>query len=137
MAEVTFVQDGVDRVREAVDSIDSEFQRVQKRLQAQRRSIEKRISKQRSEIEKRTRKEVKRLQTEIRKNPVVKRAQSIADDASRQVEQGVERFLGTFQIASKSDVQRIDRKLAQLRKQLKALESKKKAPASSAPSASA
>jgi len=132
MAEASFVQDGVDRVREAVDSIDGEFQRVQKRIQAQRKSFEKRVNKQRSEIEKRTRKEVKRLQTEIRKNPVVKRAQSIADDATRQVEQGVDRFLGTFQIASKSDVQRIDRKLTQLRRQLKALESTKKAPSASA-----
>jgi polyhydroxyalkanoate synthesis regulator phasin len=132
MAEASFVQDGVDRVREAVDSIDGEFQRVQKRIQAQRKSFEKRINKQRSEIEKRTRKEVKRLQTEIRKNPVVKRAQTIADDATRQVEQGVERFLGTFQIASKSDVQRIDRKLTQLKRQLKALETRKKAPAATA-----
>ena len=132
MAEASFVQDGVDRVREAVDSIDGEFQRVQKRIQAQRKAFEKRVVRQRTEIEKRTRKEVKRIQTEIRKNPVMKRAQSIADDATRQVEQGVERFLGTFQIASKSDVQRIDRKLTQLKKQLKVLETTKKAPAATA-----
>ena len=132
MAEASFVQDGVDRVREAVDSIDGEFQRVQKRIQAQRKAFEKRVVRQRTEIEKRTRKEVKRIQTEIRKNPVMKRAQSIADDATRQVEQGVERFLGTFQIASKSDVQRIDRKLTQVKKQLKALETTKKAPAATA-----
>ena len=132
MAEASFVQDGVDRVREAVDSIDGEFQRVQKRIQAQRKAFEKRVVRQRTEIEKRTRKEVKRIQTEFRKNPVMKRAQSIADDATRQVEQGVERFLGTFQIASKSDVQRIDRKLTQLKKQLKVLETTKKAPAATA-----
>jgi hypothetical protein len=132
MAEASFVQDGVDRVREAVDSIDGEFQRVQKRIQAQRKAFEKRVVRQRTEIEKRTRKEVKRIQTEFRKNPVMKRAQSIADDATRQMEQGVERFLGTFQIASKSDVQRIDRKLTQLKKQLKVLETTKKAPAATA-----
>jgi hypothetical protein len=132
MAEASFVQDGVDRVREAVDSIYGEFQRVQKRIQAQRKAFEKRVVRQRTEIEKRTRKEVKRIQTEFRKNPVMKRAQSMADDATRQVEQGVERFLGTFQIASKSDVQRIDRKLTQLKKQLKVLETTKKAPAATA-----
>jgi deoxyadenosine/deoxycytidine kinase len=134
MAELSFVQDGADRVREAVDSIDSEFQKVQKRVQARRKSLEKRLSAQRKDIEKRARKEVKRLQTEFQKNPVVKRAQSIADDASRQVEQGVERFLGTFQIASKSDVKRLDRKLNQIGKKLKDLEGRKKAPRASAAS---
>ena len=123
MSEQTnFVQDGVDRVRGAFENLDDEFQRVQKQIQNRRKTIEKRIAGQRKDFEKRTRKEVKRIQTEVRKNPVVKRAESIADDASRQLEQGVDRILAAFQIASRSDLDKIDRKLGKINRKLREIE---------------
>ena len=122
MEEQSFVQDGVDRFNDAVRSLDAEFQRVQKQLRSRRRSFEKRITGGRRDFERRTRKQVKRLRTELRKNPVVKRAQSLQDDVSRQIEDSVDRLLGVLQIASKNDFERLDRKLSQLNRKLKELE---------------
>ena len=135
MAEQTnLVQEGVDRLNGAFESIDGEIQRVQRELSARRRSIEKRLSSQRKSVEKRTRKEVKRLQSEFRKNPLVKRAESLRKDATKQIESGLDEFLGLFQIASKSDMNRLDRKLTTLSRRLKELEKARKANGATIPS---
>lgn len=122
MAQANVFQEGVDRVRDAFGTLEDEFQRAQKRLRARRRSIEKRVEKQlsqgRKDLEKRTRK----LRDGLRKNPALKRLESWRRDATRQIEQGVESVLATLQIASKGDLQRIDRKLNQLNRKMKDLE---------------
>lgn len=124
-------QEGVDRVREALGSIEGEVQRVQKdvrkELQARRKALEKRINANRSDLEKRT----KKFRTEIQKNATVKRLDTLRRDASRQIEDGVESVLGALQIASKGDVQRIDRKLNQLNRKLKDVERSRQAKRSS------
>ena len=109
-------------VQESVDRINGEFERVQKRIRAQRRSFEKQIADSRKSFEKRTRKQAKRFRSELRKSPTVKRAQRLQRQASRRVEDAVDRVLGIFQIASKSDVDRIDRKLNQISRKLKEIE---------------
>lgn len=126
MAQENLVQEGVDRIGDAVRSIDDEFQRVQKRIRTQRRNIEKQLNEGRRSFEKRTRKQAKRVRAELRKSPYIKRAQRIQKDASRALEDAVERVLGTFQIASKADVDRIDRKLTQLNRKLRELEKARK-----------
>ena len=123
MAEqASLVQDGVDRINEAFRSIDGEFQRVQKDLSARRNSIEKRFKKNRKTIEKQSRKEVNRLRAEFRKSPAVKRAETLRKDINKQLESGMDNILGLFQIASKSDMGRIDRKLNALSRQIKEIE---------------
>jgi ribosomal protein L16 Arg81 hydroxylase len=116
------VQESVDRVREAFGSIEDEAQRVQKRVQKElktrRRDLEKQLNSNRKDFEKRTRK----VRTEIRKNATFKRLESLRKDVTKQLEGGVENVLGSFSIASKTDVQRIDRKLSQLNKKLKEME---------------
>jgi hypothetical protein len=116
------VQESVDRVREAFGSIEDEAQRVQKRVQKElktrRKDLEKQLSSSRKDFEKRTRK----LRTEIRKNTAFKRLESLRKDVTKQVEGGVDNVLNAFSIASKTDVQRIDRKLNQLNKKLKQME---------------
>lgn len=121
MAEETFVQEGVDRVQDAVRNMEKEARRLQKRVQTQRRSLERRVSAERKRAEKR----VSQLVKDLRKNDVVKRVEAFQKDASRQVERQVENLLGAFQIASKSDVRRIDRKLSQLNKKLREIEKSK------------
>jgi 23S rRNA pseudoU1915 N3-methylase RlmH len=127
--QANFVQEGVDRVREAVSSIESDFQRVQKRvekqLNARRKSIEKQVKARRKNIERRTQKQVRRLRTELKKNPYVKRAQGVMDDATKQWESGVDSVLGALQVASRRDVTRIDRKLNQINRKLRDLEKAK------------
>ena len=120
--QVNIVQEGVDRFNAAFERIDDERLRLQKQLQSRRKSFEKQITSGRRDFEKRTRKQVKRLRTELRRYPVVKRVERLQADARRQIETGVDRFLGTFQIASKSDLDRIDRKLDRISRKLKDFE---------------
>ncbi len=132
--EASIVQDGIDRFRDAFGNIEDEFERVQKRIRIRRRKLEKsvqssrkdfgkRVESGRKDFEKRTRK----LRTEVRKNPTFKRLDDIRKDATKRYEEGVETLLNTLQVASKGDVQRIDRKISQLSKKLKEMERAKKA----------
>lgn len=137
MAQQNFVQEGVDRVRETVESIEDDLgkarTRVRKQIQARTRVFEK----QRKNFEKQAQKRVDRLRREINKNPYVKRAQDAWEDASKQVERGVDTVLGVLQVASKSDLQRIDRKLNQINKKLREIENAKRPkPVAKAPQAS-
>ena len=118
MARENIVQEGVDRVREAVSSIEHDFQRVQKR-------VEKQVKTRRKSFEKQTQAQVKRLRSEFRKNPYVKRAQGVVEDATKQLEQAIDGVLEVLQLASRRDVDRIDRKLSQINKKLRALEKTK------------
>ena len=120
--QASLVQEGVDRFNAAFERIDEERLRLQKQVNARRKSIEKQITSGRKDFEKRTRKQVKRLRTELRRYPLVKRAERLQLDARRQIEEGVDRFLGVFQIASKSDLDRIDRKLDRISRKLKDIE---------------
>jgi hypothetical protein len=123
MTEQTrFVNEGMDRVTSVFRSLDGELRRVQKQIQTRRRSLEKQLTSGRRDIERQTRKQVKRLQTELRKNPLLKRAQSLRTDVARQIDAAVERVLGTLQIATKNDLDRIDRKLGVLTRKLKELD---------------
>ena len=111
-------QEGIDRFREMFGTFESEFERVQKDLRARRRLFERRLDAGRKDIEKRARK----VRKELRKNPTFKRIDNLRRDATRQLEQGAETVLNALKIASKGDVRRIDRKLAQLNRKLKELE---------------
>lgn len=118
MAQANIVETGVDRFREVIGSLDDGIQKLQKRVATRRRALERRITSERKNLEKRAQ---KRLQV-LRKSGFVKRAQSLREDASRQLEEGVENLLGALQIASKSDVERIDRKLSTISRKVKELE---------------
>ena len=127
--QANFVQEGVDRLREAVSSIEGDLERMQDRVQEEfttrRKSIEKQVSSSRKNFEKKTQKQVKRLRNELRKNSYVKRAQGVVDDATKQFEQGVDTVLEVLHVASKRDLSRIDRKLNQINKKLRDLEKSK------------
>lgn len=114
------------RINEAVQFVDDEFQRVQKQLRARRRSLEREFATRRRTVERRTRKELKRIQSELKKNPIVMRAESVRKDVSKQVESSVDALLGMIQVASRADVQRINRKLNTLNRRLKAIEDSRK-----------
>lgn len=126
MAEqASLVQEGVDRFREAFESLD--LQRMQKQLTQRRKRIEKQFASGRRQWERRTRKQVRRFQTELRRNSLVKRAQSLQKDATRQVESGIDGLLASLRIASRGDIDRLDRKLGQINRKLKDLERTRRA----------
>lgn len=121
MAEqASLMQEGVDRFREAFDSLD--LQRVQRQLSQRRKQIEKQIASGRRQWERRTRRQVKRVQTELRNNSLVKRVQELQKNASRQLGSGIDGILGALRIASRGDVDRLDRRLGQISRKLKDLE---------------
>ena len=62
------------------------------------------------------------LRSEVRRSGWLKQAQARQKNAEKRFRSGVDAFLGTFQIASKSDLERIDRKLGQLGRKLKEFE---------------
>lgn len=127
----SILDEGIDRIQEAVESVSEEIQ-----------SLQKRFTKQRSSFEKDARKRFKKFQTEIRKNDLVKRAekfqksvekdirksdtfknaQKFQKDANQRVENSVDGVLSALQIASSSDVKKLDRKLSQINRKLKELE---------------
>lgn len=113
--QASIVQDSVDRVREAMSSLESDFEKVQKRA-------EKKFKAQRKSLEKRTEKQVSRLRNEFNKNPYVKRAQSAVDDVSKQIEKNVDSLFETLNVASQRDLHRVNRKLSTINKKLRELE---------------
>jgi hypothetical protein len=121
------------RINETVQFFDDEFQRVQKELSTRRKALEKEFATRRKTVERRTRKELKRIQSELKKNPIVKRADAVRKDVTKQVETRVDSLLGLMQVASRSDVQRINKKLTTLNRRLKAIEDHRKTNGSSAP----
>ena len=118
----TPIQAGESRLNNAVQFFDDEFQRVQNELRARRKSLEKEFANKRKTVEKRTRKELKRIQSEFKKSPLVQRADSVRKGVTRKVETRVDSLLEMIQVASKSDVQRINKKLTTLERRLKAIE---------------
>ena len=120
--QTSFVNEGMDRVTSVFRTLDGELRRVQKQLQSRRKSFEKQLASGRKDIERQTRKQVKRLQTELRKSPLIKRAQSLRGEATEQIDTAVDRVLGALQIATKNDLDRIDRKLTVLTRKLKELD---------------
>jgi septation ring formation regulator EzrA len=117
-AQASIVQEGVDRVRAAFGTLEGEFERVQRQLRARRKDLEKQLRSGRKDLEKRTRK----LRSEVLGSTPLKRLDTLRKDAQRQIEDGVGNLLGVLQIASKSDVERIDRKLSQLNRKLREIE---------------
>jgi len=138
------LQDGVERVRDAYGSLGDQLQNVQRELRARRKKLEKRLETGRKDIEKRfasQRKELgkrfetqrkqfekrtQKLRTELEKNPALKRLETIRKDATKQFEQRIAGVLNRLQIASTSDLERIDRKISQINKQMKEMGRRKR-----------
>ena len=130
MAEqASIIQEGVDRFHAARERVDEELQRIQKELNSRRQRLEKQLESSRKTIEKRTRKQVQQIEKrtrkqveQIRKNGIVQRAEEAWAEAGSFAENAFERVLDALQIASKGDVDRIDRKLSKINKKLKDIE---------------
>jgi capsule polysaccharide export protein KpsE/RkpR len=122
MAQQSLVDTGVESVRSVVHDANRRIQKLQKQIDVRRKSVEKELSTRRRRLEQRTQKAVDRLVARAQKLPLVKRAATLREEASRQIESGVETVLGVFQIASRGELERIDRKLSQISRKLRELE---------------
>ena len=122
MAQQSLVDTGVESVRSVVHVANRRIQKLQKQIDVRRKSVEKELSTRRRRLEQRTQKAVDRVVARAQKLPLVKRAATLREEASRQIEAGVETVLGVFQIASRGELERIDRKLSQISRKLRELE---------------
>jgi hypothetical protein len=120
--QANVVQDGVDQVREAVRRVDQGFRRIQKQVETRRRRLAKEVTSRRRLIEKRAQKELDRIQKQIQKQPLVKRAETLRTDATERIERVVSSFLDALPIATKAEIERIDRKVSALGRKLKEME---------------
>ncbi|MCH2169259.1 hypothetical protein MK489_00630 [Myxococcota bacterium] len=119
--QVDFVQDGINRFNDAYRSVDEGVKHLQQRLEAGRKTVEREIDTRRKLFEEQTRGQIEQIQG----HAVVQRVLSIKSDTTRQIETSIQSLLDLFDIASKSDIQRVDKKLKQLNRKLRDLEQAK------------
>ena len=111
---MSFVQESTDSFTDAYESIRKEVRKFQKR------------------VEKQTRKPLRQL----RGNVLLKRTQNLGSEAREQIAGGVETVLGYLQIASKGDLQRIERKLKRIERKLRGAENGRETKKSNGPAGS-
>jgi len=114
----SLVDQGVDRFQDALKSVDKELQRIQREVRSRRRTFERSLEARRKNLEKQAQKQIKAL----RENDLVKRVETLGSDVQEQIGSRVESVLSIFQIASKADIERVDRKIERISKKLKELE---------------
>ena len=118
----SIVDEAGERITAARERVDSEISRIQKDLATRRKKIEKQLNSSRKNLEKQTRKQVKQIEKDLKKSDVVKTLESWRGQVEGLLEETLEGVLGALQVASKSDVKKIDRKLTKLTKRLKDIE---------------
>ena len=138
------VLDGArERFEEAWENAQSDWKRLQKDAEKRRSEIEATVERQvkrlRAELKKsplvqraeELRKEAEdraeRFRAELRKNEAWKRAEELRKEAEQRFEEGFVQLLGSLRIASVSELEKLDRKVNQVARKLKEME--KSAPA--------
>jgi len=131
-------EEGRERFEGALKDINRDWKRLQKRADLRRKQIEQRAQRQ-----------VKRLQSELKKSPLVKRAEeqrrllerrarrlgnelrnssavkraaSLRKGAETRIESQLESLFGVLRIATLSEISRLERKVDQLNRKLRELE---------------
>lgn len=120
--QASAIRDGVDQLRTAVRRVDRQFRKIQRQVETRRKQLGKEVTSRRKAIEKTAQRQLARIQREIQRQPIVKRAESLRADATRQLGRGVASFFEALPIATRSEVERIDKKIAGLSRKLRELE---------------
>jgi hypothetical protein len=116
------VQEGVDQLRTAVRRVDRQFRKLQREVSSRRKQLGKELASRRKAIEKRAQQQLARFQRELQKQPLVKRAETLRADATSRIQNGVASVLEAMPLATKGEIERIDRKIAALSRKLRDLE---------------
>ncbi len=104
---------------EGIERISSELEKWNDKLQSRSEQFRK-------DSQKRIEKGVKQVQDELRKVPGVKRAEElrtkIENHVEKNIDAGVDRVYARLKLARLDEVRKLERKIAQLNKKLRALE---------------
>jgi chromosome segregation ATPase len=110
------------RVQEGVDQIRTQLRKLQRQVTSRRRALEKELTTRRKAFEK----ELARVQKDLARQPLVKQAQkqagSLRAGAQSRLQAGVATFLDALPIATKGEIDRIDRKLRAIDRKLREME---------------
>ena len=102
------------------------IERISTELEKWNDKIQSRSEQFRKDSQKRIEKGVKQVQDELRKVPGVKRAEELRTEIETRVEKnidaGVDRVYAKLKLARLDEVKKLERKIAQLNKKLRALE---------------
>jgi len=131
--QASIVDESIDRVQSAFENLEEGVEKIQKKAEKEVGKLQSKAEKRASELSDRAAKSIKRLQKEFRKNKLYRQAEERWEDVNKQleergkelearVESGLESLLGTFRIASRNDVAKLDKKLDRINRRLKALD---------------
>jgi hypothetical protein len=111
-----------NRVQGAVRRVEREFRKLQRSVESRRKRLEKELTSRRKAFERRAQKELTRFQKELSRQPLMKRANTLRSEAQNRFDEGVATVLDALPIATKREVERIERKLRSIDRKLRELE---------------
>ena len=132
------LEEGRERFEGALKDMERDWKRLQRRADQGRKQFEQRAQKQVKRIQaelkksplvkraeeqrKALEKRARKLGSELRNNSAVKRAEELRKDAGTRIESQIESLFGWLRIASAADVTRLEKKVDQLNRKLRDLE---------------
>ncbi len=103
-------QTGFDRFNEALRNLDEEIQDVRERFERGRERVGTEV-----------RQRADRVRSEVRNSEAFRRADQLRRDVEGQLERSREQLYNAFGLATKADVEKLNRKLNQLSRKLNEL----------------
>jgi hypothetical protein len=132
------LEEGRERFEGALKDMERDWKRLQKRADQGRRQFEQRAQRQVKRIQSELRKNplvkraeeqrkqlerrARRLGSELRNSATVKRAETLLEETEARFEGQLESLFGLLRIASAAEVSRLERKVDQLGRKLRELE---------------
>jgi len=132
------LEEGRERFEGALENMGRDWKRLQKRADQGRKQIEQRAQRQVKRLQSELRKSplvkraeeqrkllerrARKLSSELRNSSAVKRAESLRKNAETRIEGQLESLFGVLRIASISEISRLERKVDQLNRKLRELE---------------
>jgi predicted translin family RNA/ssDNA-binding protein len=122
MAQANVFEQGIDRFQSTIKDFDREVQRARREIGKRRRGIEKELKSRRQTLERRAEKQIRKLRSELRRYPAFKRAEAIQSDTRKRVEEGIGQIVDLIPVASRNEVETLERKIARLSRRVRELE---------------
>ncbi len=98
---------GFDRFNDALRGLDDQLQDLRDRFDGRRKQVETELRKRRDQV-----------REELRGNGVYQRAERVRKGLEERVERGRDQIYDAFGLASKAEIQRINRKLSTISKKV-------------------
>lgn len=130
MISIESVEAGLDHIRGAARRIERELRNVQDRAREQRDELatsvqkraETRLREAGDQAEALRRRVVAQVESALEENPVVGRVADLRKGAGERIAQGLERAFAALPIASRREVEQLDRKLKRVQRKLRNME---------------